>query len=148
MANLKLSQQVNAPIDRVFQVFSDFPTAADRIEGIKSIEMLTDGPVGLGTRFKETRTMFGRDATEEMEITAFEPNRLYTVSADSCGAKFDTTFRFSESMGKTQVDMEMKTQAVTLFAKLMAPLGALMMGTMKKCIMADVNSLKEHCETG
>ena len=148
MATLKLTETVNAPSERVFEVFSNFPQAAENVDGIKSVEMLTDGPVGVGTRFKETRVMFGKEATEEMEVSRFEPNQLYTVSAESCGAKFDTTFHFvPKSERQTEVEMEMNIQSVTMFAKLMSPLSFLMRGTMKKCLMADVDDLKRLCES-
>ena len=32
--------------------------------------MLSDGPIGVGTRLRETRIMFGRPATEVMTIAA------------------------------------------------------------------------------
>jgi carbon monoxide dehydrogenase subunit G len=144
--NVSFRETVEAPIEKVFDVFSDFPNAAQRIEGIERVEMLTDGPVGSGTRFKETRIMFGRETTEEMQVTNFEPNKSYLVEADSCGSHFQTEFRFSQEGNRTLVEMEMTTTANTLFAKLMSPLGFLMSGTMKKCMIDDINQLKQHCE--
>ena len=75
--NFTLNRTVNAPIDNVFRVYSDFANAAARIDGIENIEILTDDPIGKGTRFRETRIMFGREYTEEMEITEFEQNKKY-----------------------------------------------------------------------
>lgn len=146
MGKINLNAQIDAPLEKVFSAYSDFPNAANRIEGINSVEMLSDGPVGVGTRFRETRTMFGREATEEMEITRFEANKLYTVSADSCGMKFDTTFRFTQQSGSTRVEMQMDSKPVTVMAKLMTPIGWLMTGTMKKCMQADIDQMKEFCE--
>ena len=144
--NLTLKKSVNAPIDKVFNVFSDFSTAAERVKGIESVEILTDGPIAKGTRFTETRIMFGKSSTEEMEITEFELNKRYTVEADSCGAHFQTEFRFEPNGVTTNVEMEMNTRNVTLLAKLMSPLGFLMAGTMKKMIETDMDQLKSYCE--
>ncbi len=146
MAQFSLSTQVNAPINKVFRKFSDFPNAADMIEGIVRVEMLTDEPIGKGTRFNETRVMFGKEATEEMEVTEFDPHKKYTLSAISCGAKFDSTFTFTEHDGGTRVDLDLQTKSLTLMAKLMSPLGALMMGSMKKCVQADMDQIKAACE--
>ena len=146
MAPMQCTAVVDAPIEKVFATYADFPNAAENVEGIVRIEMLTDGPVGLGTRFKETRVMFGKESTEEMEVTAFEANRMYTLSADSCGARFDSKFTFGSEAGKTKVQMELQTKAITLFAKLMTPVGFLMKGTMKKMIMADIEQVKSVCE--
>lgn len=142
-----IRETVDASVEKVFDLFSDFPNAAQRIEGIERVEMLTDGPVRNGTKFKETRIMFGRETTEEMQVTKFEPNKSYMVEADSCGAHFQTEFRFSPKDGKTLVELELQSRAITLFAKLMSPLGFLMSGTMKKCMLDDINQLKQHCES-
>ncbi len=147
MATFKITKKVDAPIEKVFEKFSDFARAAHHVEGIVKVEMLTEPPVNVGTRFKETRVMFGREATEEMRVTEFEPNRKYTVTADSCGAKFESTFRFTPVGSGTQVEMEMLLTPVSLFAKLMAPLGNRMMGrVMKKAMECDMDQIKSACE--
>ncbi|MEO1614269.1 MAG: SRPBCC family protein [Planctomycetota bacterium] len=144
--NLTIHEVVDAPIEQVFDVFSNFRDAADRVEGIKRVEMITDGPIGLGSRFRETRVMFGREATEEMEITRFQPNKEYVVEAESCGAHFQTVFRFRPEGDQTSVEMEMTTRAITVMAKLMSPLSFMMAGTMKKCVLDDIRQLKQYCE--
>lgn len=143
---MTIHETVDAPVETVFDVFADFRKAADRVDGIERIELLTDGPVGLGTRFRETRIMFGRESTEEMEITQFEQNEKYAVEADSCGAHFQTVFRFQPNGRRTAVEMEMRTRVTSLFAKLMWPLEFLMAGSMKKMILSDIHQLKQHCE--
>ena len=144
--NMTFSRTVNAPLTEVFRVYSDFGNAAARVEGIENIEILTDGPIGTGTRFRETRIMFGRESNEEMEITEFEPNKKYTVEAFSCGAQFKTVFRFQPNGNTTNVDVELNTRNVSLFAKLMSPLGFLMAGSMKKIFASDIDQLKQYCE--
>lgn len=61
---------VHSAPDRVFEVFSDLEAVGDRLSAVEEIELLTDGPIGVGTRWKETRELMGRSATEEMEIVA------------------------------------------------------------------------------
>ena len=143
---MTISRTVNAPLADVFRVYSDFENAVERVDGIEKIEILTDCPIGVGTRFKETRTMFGRESTEEMEITEFESNKSYTVEAFSCGARFQTIFRFVPKGEATDVEVRLSTQCVSLFAKLMSPLEFLMSSSMKKCFTADVDQLKKYCE--
>ncbi|MGI9515677.1 MAG: SRPBCC family protein [Pirellulaceae bacterium] len=146
MSTMNLSTTVAAPLSQVFEAFADFSKADQTVESIVRIEMLTDGPVDVGTRFRETRIMFGREATEEMEVTAFERDRLVTVSANSCGSTFDSTFRFTPEGNNTRVDMEMITAPVTLMAKLMWPIGWMMKGTMKKMMQGDMDQVKAACE--
>ena len=139
-------KQVDQPVERVFERFSDLANAADHVSGITNIEFLTDGPVGVGTRFKETRVMFGREATEEMTVTDFQPNQAYTIGCESCGCEYRTEFRFHPHGAGTEVEIEMETRALTLFAKILSPLSRLMAGTVKKCVDQDLEDLKVGLE--
>ena len=144
--NMNFSISVNAPCEQVFDVFADFKNAPARVDGIEKVEMVTGDDVGVGTKFRETRVMFGRESTEEMEVTEFEPGKKYTVEANSCGAHFQTIFNFKPNGNDTQIDVALNTKPLTLFAKLMSPLGYLMAGSMKKMFVADIEDLKQHCE--
>jgi uncharacterized protein YndB with AHSA1/START domain len=148
MAKLELSRRVNAPRDRVFEVFTDLSRAAERISGIRRLEILTDGPVGKGTRFRETRVMFGREATETFEFTDFQPGRLYTVCANSCGAIFESTFTFTPEGSATQVVMTMQTKPVTLLAKVATLFSFLCAGMMKRIMTQDLDDLARVAESG
>ena len=70
MTTFTVKKHVNAPPELVFAKASDFANAPSFIGAIKKVEILTPGPIQAGTRFKETRVMFKREATEEMEVTA------------------------------------------------------------------------------
>ncbi len=147
MASMNLSTTVAAPVPEVWAVFAAFRNAAGRIKGIKKIEILTDGPIGVGTKFKETREMFKKEAVETMEVTAFEPNRLYTLECVSCGGHLKFTFRFAPKGPGTQIDVESNCRALTLFAKLFSPLTSLLMGPMmRKCMLQDIEDLKAVVE--
>lgn len=147
MPKCTIATRIAAPVEEVFKLFADFEHAPGRIQGIKKLEVLTAGPVGVGTRFRETRVLFNREATEEMEITAFEPNRGYTIGCQSCGAVYTSVFRFQPDGDGTLVTVDFETRAQSVLAKLMAPLGWLMMGTVKKCIQQDIDDLKKVAET-
>jgi ligand-binding SRPBCC domain-containing protein len=146
MASFTLNKRIEAPPPSVFTLFSDLANVADRIKSITKIEVVTPGPIGVGTRFKETRVMFGKECTEEMQITAFDPGQSYEVTCQSCGAEYRTLFRFTPDSGGTRVDVDFHTRATSLLAKLMVPLGWLMVGMVKKCVEKDVQDLKKVAE--
>lgn len=148
MATVTSSIEVKATPERTFAAFTDLRNAAGRVRGIKKLDVLTDGPIGKGTRFRETRVMFGREATEEMEITDFQPGKSYTVGGISCGAEFATTFRFTPASGGTRVEFELAFRPVSVFAKLMAPLSGMMMGPMKKVVEQDMDDMRKIAEAG
>ncbi len=147
MPTMQFTKHIHADPKRTFEVISDFRTADQRIRAIKKIEVLTDGPIRVGTRFRETRVMFGREATEEMEITDLVPGKSYTLGGQSCGAAWSTTLRCVPNAGGTNVEMEMTMRPVSLFAKLMSPLSFILAGSMKKAIDQDLDDLKQALET-
>lgn len=57
MPSLIVSTQVSAPLKKVFGIFTEVDKAAERIPAISKLEMLSDGPFGDGTRWRETRLM-------------------------------------------------------------------------------------------
>ena len=120
MSEVTIVQHVNAPRERVFAVSTDLPRAVERIDAITKLEILTDGPVGRGTRFRETRVMFGKEATEEMEITSFDPPVSYAFDAHSHGCHYHTSFRLIETEGgQTDLEMTFNARPLTFGAKIM-----------------------------
>lgn len=148
MKPIVVTHRTSAPPGRAFGLASDFAGAAERVSGITRVEMLTPGAVGRGTRFRETRTMMGKEATEEMEVVAWDPPRSYTLRAVSCGAEILSEVRCVPEGAGTRLEIEMRWKPLTFGAKLMSPLGALMAGTMKKCVAQDLADIARAAEAG
>lgn len=143
-----MTKRVAAPVDMVFDIATDIEHAAEHIRGIDKIERLTPGPVGVGTQWRETRTMMGRQDTETLEVIAFDRPHSYTIGCDSCGAYFKSTFRFTPVDNETDVTLEVDLEARSVFARLMAPIGRMMFNaTMRKCLEADLEDIKQVAES-
>ena len=147
MSKVEAAIDIAAPVEKVFALFTDFAKVDQRIDGIKKLELLTSGPIGKGTLFRETRVMMGKEATEEMEITDFQPNESYRVEADSCGAHYTTDYRFSSDGDSTNVKMSFEGKPITFAAKLMSPGLLLMAKTVRKCLESDLACLKRVAES-
>ncbi len=147
MAGIQMSTTIAASLDRVFAVFSDLPHAAERIRGIKRLEILTPGPIRAGTRWRETRVLFGKEATEEMTLTSFQPNRGYTAEAESSGMKYTVSFRFTSEGQNTRVDVDFNATPVSLMARLAGPLTGMMMNSVRKVMEEDLEDLKKTIES-
>jgi len=144
--NLTVSRRINASQQRVWDVISDIEHAADHIAAITEIEVLTGNQQGVGKRWKETRTIFGRASTEEMEITLFEPPHRYVVEADSCGAHFVSELRCDpEGDDATNLVMDMRTEPTSFFAKLMKPLAKLALKSTRKMLLRDLDDIAAAC---
>lgn len=147
MGNVQASTHIQAPPERVFAVASDIPNAAETISGIKKVTMETEGPVGVGTVWTETRRFGKKDATERLEIFHFDPPNSYTVLCDSHGAHYESILRCKPEGGGARLEMEMSCTPVTIGAKIFTPLMAPLMNRMvRKCMQQDLEDIKSSCE--
>lgn len=147
MKSVECSERINAPVPKVFQVATDLANAPQWSTQIRKMELLTNGPVGVGTRFRETRVMFGKEASEEMEITGFQPNRSYTLGCCNHGCQYTTVLSFDEESGGTRVTMKFGAVPQSFFAKALGFLmGPMMKGMLTKCLKQDLSDLKATCE--
>jgi uncharacterized protein YndB with AHSA1/START domain len=146
MATVTVSQQIAAPVDQVFKLFTDIARAPEHVSGIKNLELMTPGPVGLRTRWIETREVMGRLDTAEMEITAYERNRMYTITHHKAGVRIDTTFLFEPQEDGTKVSIEFELDSAGLPPGLLAPLGWAIGGQIEKVLNRDLSDLKRLAE--
>lgn len=147
MSSFTISKSLHAAPERVFEALTDFANAPGRIQAIKRLEVLTPGPVRAGTRFRETRIMFKREDTQEMEVVEFDPPRRVVIGGDACGCRFRTEFVVSAAAQpagaapRTEVRMTMTSTALTFFAKVMSVLMRPMLGMMVKHCAKDLDDL-------
>lgn len=146
MKSLHTSRLVHADPERVFQVFTDLRNAPDRVGGIEAIELLKDGPVGVGTRWNETRVVFGKSCTEELRMTAFDAPRSYTVGCTANGSEFTTVFRFVPEGDGTRVELDLSVKPLTFFAKVASPMSTMMLKACQKAVESDLDDLAAVCE--
>ena len=147
MASIIVSTHVSAPRESVFEVFTDVARAVERVPAITKLELLSKGPFGNGTRWRETRVIMKKEATEEMWVTGFNPPQSYTVEAQSHGSLYETLFQFETADDGTQVSWTFTGTPQSLSAKLIAPIcGLFFNGMMQRCMLADLEALRDVCE--
>jgi uncharacterized protein YndB with AHSA1/START domain len=146
MATVKVSNQFDAPVERVFQYFTDVERAPVHVSGIRKIEMLTTGPLKLGARWRETRDVLGVSDSAEMELTAFERNRTYTITHHKGGVRVDTVFCFEPTKDGTTVSVEFELAADGLPPGLLMPLNWAMEGKVRDVLSQDLADMKKSLE--
>lgn len=148
MKQIVVKEAIDAPPERVFEILTDLEHAAGRVKAIKKLDVLTPGKVGKGTRFRETRVMFGQEATEEMEITAFDPPRGYTTEARSHGCHYVSVLTVRAGDAGSVVEMTFGATPTSLMTKLMMPLMWFMSNACRKAMRQDLADLKAFAERG
>jgi uncharacterized protein YndB with AHSA1/START domain len=146
MTTVTVATTVAAPIERVFEAFTDLEHSAERVSNIQKIEMLTAGGFELGTRWRETREVMGQLDSAEMKVTAFERNRTYTITHPKAGTRIDTVFTFEPFENSTKVRIEFALESHGLPPGLLAPLGWAIAGTVRDVIGRDLADLKDSME--
>lgn len=148
MAELSVSRRIAAPRERVWEVVTDLDRSPEVIEAIQSIERVRGDGFDVGTRWTETRTMFGREATETMEVTSIAPGRSYVVEADGRGARYRSEFRLEPAGDDaTELTMSFGAEATGLVGKVMsATIGRLFAGATRKAIQSDLDDIARAAE--
>ena len=89
----------------------------------------------------------GRLDSADMEITAFERNRMYTITHHKGGVRIDSTFWFEPANEGTNVSIEFELDSGGLPPGLLAPLGWAIAGKVEKVLSHDLADLKRVADT-
>lgn len=147
---MKVSKSVyiNSTKEKVWKVISDIENSSDIISGINKIEIVNKPKDGLiGLKWKETRTIFGKESTETMWITDSVENEYYKTRAESHGMIYIYELKISEGGGKTKLTMNFYGEATTFFGKIMSFIFSKMMNkSTEKMILEDLNDIKNYIE--
>ena len=146
MTTVTVATTIEAPVERVFQGFTDVEHFAERVSNIQKVEELTTGGFRLGTRWLETRDVLNQLDTVEMEVTAYERNRTYTITHHKAGARIDAVFTFEPSGNGTKVRIEFGLESHGLPPGLLAPLGWAIAGKVRDVLSQDLADLKKSME--
>ena len=137
---------IAAPPETVFTVLSDIPRWPDSIPNIEKVEMLTSGPVNVGTRFRETRKMHGRSATEEMTVVKYDPPHRFDLSAENHGARYLATQEVIPVTGGSRLVLTFGATPLTLMARLFSVLGFAFAGSIRRQLQRDLDHVKAEAE--
>ncbi len=73
---------IDAAIERVWAVVADIEAQPDWMNEMKSVRVVTDGPVGVGTVGQAEVRILGISVTDPVTITEFEPPHRYAIRHD------------------------------------------------------------------
>lgn len=148
MRELVVVQDSSATPENVWRVLTDLDAAASTISAIEKVERLDDGAgFGVGTTWRETRTMFGKTATEDMTVTALDPGRSYTTEARSHGALYRSTHRVEPIEGGSRITMAFGAEPTSTISKIFAfTIGRLFDSYTRKALAKDLTDIAAAAE--
>ena len=72
--------EITASIEATWTVLSDVPGQVRWMPEMKSVEMVTPGPVRVGSVGEATIRIFGIAVTDQVDITAYDPPRAFGIA--------------------------------------------------------------------
>lgn len=136
---------IHVGIESVFNTISSPEGFQRAVPHITKIEYLSEQQSGVGTRFRETRVMNGREATATLEIAEYvRPNHVRMISVEG-GTEWDSSFRLTQENDCIRLNMRMDARPQTILAHLLVPM---IMGMIRKAVADDMDAVRRYCEEG
>ena len=146
--NVSVDINISRSAAEVWAAITDIENCQDMISSIIDLEILDKPEEGVvGLKWKETRKMFGKEATETMWITEAVDSQYYYTRAENHGAIYTTKLSLAESDGVTALSMTFSAEAETLGMKIMsAIMGLMLKRSMKQALQTDLEDIKRFVE--
>ena len=148
MKTIRASILIPADVEKVFQVLSDIRHIDKVIPEITAIELITDGPVDVGTRFRETRQMENKKPhTEELTVVELS-HELHTIVFEcaSMGAVFRSKMnvvRMQDHHCEATTEMTIRPQNI-IASGIWVLLGSMTRRMMAQALQQDLEHVRDH----
>lgn len=95
MSTVAVTRLIEAPVSAVWRVFTDLPGRCSWLSTVIHVDVLTPGPFGAGTVWRETRTMAdGTEITEEFRVRECVVPERFVVESPGIGADYRMAYSF------------------------------------------------------
>jgi len=145
--NVVVTRVISAPASQVWNVVTDLANSAEVLSQVAAVQVLSDGDFGVGTRWRETRRMFGNEATVEMEVAAVDPGQWYDVVAEDQSATYRSRIELSEQGETTVLTMTFSAEGRGAVGRALGALtGPLTRGPTEKLLRGDLADIAAAAE--
>jgi uncharacterized membrane protein len=91
VAGFRRSVIVDRPVEAVYDYLVDLERGREWMPGVRESQVLTAGPLRVGTRFRDRRVAGGRERVTDIEVVEVVPGRRHAVQLSTLGM----TMRFA-----------------------------------------------------
>ncbi len=142
MISHEVSVHLNRPVEQVFAFLADPGKLPMWQSNLIKTEQLTEGPLRLGSRFREVRMIRNKAQEVQGEVTAFDPNkRLATQTVEK--PRVSISYSFQPEDGGTRLSYKFVMQTGGLMRLFEAPIRS----AIEKQSGSDFERLKHLLET-
>lgn len=134
---------IDRPIEEVFAFVGDLKNGPKWQSGLLEVRRITEGSLGIGTKFTSVRKFLGRKIESSVEFVAYEPNKRIVFKSTPGSMPMEVTFDFeSTADGTTLTSMiEMQPEGFMSLA------GPMMSAGLRRDRETDFSNLKNLLES-
>ena len=123
MINIDLGTLIDKPVKEVFAFVADPNNMSKWNSAVVSLEQITPGVVGVGTKFKSVGELMGRRIEGEMQVIAYEPDTQCGFQVQAGPMQVNLTLMFKTVGTGTKVSLNAQGNPAGFF-KLAEPVMA------------------------
>ncbi|HNK62642.1 MAG TPA: SRPBCC family protein [Anaerolineales bacterium] len=142
MINIDLGVLIDRPIKDVFAFVANLNNMSKWNSAVVSLQQITPGATGVGSKFKTVGEMMGRRIEGEMQVTAYEPDTKCGFQVNAGPMQVNLTMAFKTVGTGTKVSLNAQGNPGGLF-KLAE---GLMAGQVKSMMEGNLARLKSALE--
>ena len=142
MIRIELTVEIACPPEKVFAALTDLEHLPEWQSS--AVSSKPDGPLAVGARVREQRSMMGREIDNELEVTAYDPPRRFALEGRSGPVPLSIDHEVVEDNGQTVVHVRVQAEPGALF-KLAGPM---IKRTAEQELRTDFQRLKGQLEAG
>jgi carbon monoxide dehydrogenase subunit G len=122
MFRFEHSVEIAKPVHEVWEYLTNPEHVPEWQSSAVASHQVSDGPLGVGARLEDERRFLGRRARSEVEVTEYEPERLFTLHGLSGPVRFTVRHRLAEQNGATRLDVEAEADPGSGIGRLARPM--------------------------
>ena len=134
--------------EAVWGVITDIENWTSMITNIIRIRILNKPENGIGgMEWLETRSMFGVEATETLQVTDLLENQYYCSRCERSDAVVQTRFSLKDHRGKTLLGVSIDVEPQTSFSRTLSfCMGPILKSAVLKVLQQDLADIKQQVE--
>jgi uncharacterized protein YndB with AHSA1/START domain len=144
MATFENTVTIRRAVEDVFAFLADFENIPSWNYAIVETKKTSPGPVGVGTTYRQLRSVPSR-SEEGFQVTAFEPSSRLEIHGDIGPFTATISYLLAPTDHGTRLTNVVDLESASGVLRLVAPLAA---SRVKTAVAANLDTLKQLLETG
>lgn len=146
---IEVEHTSTASPDAVWAIMTDLERSEQVLSTVTAIERVDGGDsFGVGTTWRESRVLFGREGTEVLTVTAIDhDDHNYVVEAENGGTRYVSRIGVRPAPAGAELHMSFGAEATSMKDRLLArTIGRAFEGATRSALETDLREIAEAAE--